>query len=110
MRDCMGTKKRVASIPGSPLFSHGVNHKSVQGGGWAVDVCSTQVYPTIPLPSNPSLGIRTLVTISRSVATIYTLQRSLLAVGWGKRKSISTKHSLSSSRTHRNLGGRPKRS
>lgn len=102
-----GPRKRVASISASPPFSNGVSHTSVQSGGWAV-LSVVPVYATVPLPLNPSLGTRTPTMIeSRSVATIYSLEGSLLAVGCKKRRSICMKHLLSSSRTHRNPGGSP---
>ncbi|XP_037678734.1 cytokine receptor common subunit gamma-like isoform X2 [Choloepus didactylus] len=53
-----------------------------------------------PQPTNLTLRYR-------SVATIYSLKRSCLAVCFKKKRSISIKHLLSSFRTQGNPGGRP---
>lgn len=115
MRNCLGTKKEGSKHFRFPtLFSWGKFLSQFRGdeaGPWISVIPKFTPTPApVSLPSYPSLGTKTLTMVkSKSVATIYSLKRSLLAVGWEKRRSISTKHLLSSSRTQGNPGGKPHR-
>lgn len=75
-----------------------------------MDVCSAHVCPIILLSYNCSLGTRDLIINSGSVSTICSQKRLLPAVRYKKRRSSSTRHLWSSSRTPGDPRGRLNRS